>query len=378
MPNMLLKKINGAPLLRPLGVPLDPGTICLIVMRNDAPGIGEFLKTHPKTRLGMVVLPDWTPETGIRIKTGKGEEIPVKGPEVLANTPEFAKVLLCPANPGEAASLLTVLGRYLAESGIKIIYLAGKEAPAHTLRAAMPDFYAKFGERLDADAKLFTDEESRQTYTGRVAAILRGNSGYIPIAPFAEYFHPLVKPETGDVLIDGGVSDMVGAQFELAQAVGETGRIFGFEPIERLAKVARKNLAPLKNYHLQCAGLAEKDGQAIFDDLRDSSHISASSEGPGKVTCELVSIDSFCQHNHINHVDCIKLDVEGSELAALKGARQVILRDHPKLIVCLYHKPVDMVEIPEYLHELAPEYQLFLAHSSCQFMDTVLYARVSG
>ncbi|MCI9079900.1 MAG: FkbM family methyltransferase, partial [Lachnospiraceae bacterium] len=72
----------------------------------------------------------------------------------------------------------------------------------------------------------------------------------------------------------------------------------------------------------------------------------------------------------------MKLDVEGSELATLKGAENIIKNNVPKLAVCLYHKPEDLYEIPLYLKSLVPEYKIKIRHHTYNIYDTVLYASV--
>lgn len=75
-----------------------------------------------------------------------------------------------------------------------------------------------------------------------------------------------------------------------------------------------------------------------------------------------------------DRVTMIKMDVQGAELKSLKGARQTIQRDKPKLAICIYHKPEDMTEIPLYIKELVPEYKFFVRHHSNHASETVLYA----
>ena len=66
--------------------------------------------------------------------------------------------------------------------------------------------------------------------------------------------------------------------------------------------------------------------------------------------------------------------IEGAELEALKGAKETIQRDKPKLAVCIYHRPEDMVEIPLYIKQLVPDYKLYIRHHSNTAGETVLYA----
>ena len=70
----------------------------------------------------------------------------------------------------------------------------------------------------------------------------------------------------------------------------------------------------------------------------------------------------------------LKMDIEGSELKALHGARKIIQRDKPKLAICVYHKPEDIIEIPLYINSLVPEYKFYMRHYGYTPANTVLYA----
>ena len=70
----------------------------------------------------------------------------------------------------------------------------------------------------------------------------------------------------------------------------------------------------------------------------------------------------------------IKMDIEGSELAALKGAVKTIVRGGTMLAVCVYHKPEDLFTIPQYIMSLNKKYKLYMRHYRDFSYDTVLYA----
>ncbi len=63
-------------------------------------------------------------------------------------------------------------------------------------------------------------------------------------------------------------------------------------------------------------------------------------------------------------LDYIKYDVEGSELEALKGSRVSILRNHPKLLVSVYHRNGDLFELPIWIRREFPFYRSFLLRRS--------------
>ncbi len=88
-------------------------------------------------------------------------------------------------------------------------------------------------------------------------------------------------------------------------------------------------------------------------------------------TIEVTSIDKVLQGKEATF---IKMDIEGSELAALQGAKETIQKYRPKLAISLYHKPEDMLEIPNYILNIVPDYKLYLRHYATNLWETVLYA----
>ena len=73
-------------------------------------------------------------------------------------------------------------------------------------------------------------------------------------------------------------------------------------------------------------------------------------------------------------VTFIKMDVEGAELESLKGAKNIILRDCPKLAICIYHKPEDLFEIPILIKEMCREYKIVIRQYADSIFETVCYA----
>ncbi len=71
----------------------------------------------------------------------------------------------------------------------------------------------------------------------------------------------------------------------------------------------------------------------------------------------------------------IKMDIEGSEIPALLGARSIIQSDHPTLAISVYHRGDDLWEIPALLLEMNPGYRLYLRHHAHSICETVCYAK---
>ena len=94
-------------------------------------------------------------------------------------------------------------------------------------------------------------------------------------------------------------------------------------------------------------------------------------QSPSSTSIPIIALDEIAGSWLPTH---IKMDIEGSEMEAIQGARQIIKRFRPNLAIAVYHKPKDIYEIPKYLSELVPSYQFFLRTYGAHGYDTVLYA----
>lgn len=56
----------------------------------------------------------------------------------------------------------------------------------------------------------------------------------------------------------------------------------------------------------------------------------------------------------------IKMDIEGAEAAAIRGAENTIREKRPFLAVCAYHRTSDIYMLPELMKQINPDYKIFL------------------
>lgn len=91
----------------------------------------------------------------------------------------------------------------------------------------------------------------------------------------------------------------------------------------------------------------------------------------GETEIKAEAVDNILDGKHISF---IKMDIEGAELRALYGCRNIIQRQKPKLAISVYHKAQDIVSLADFILSLNPDYKLYLRHYTITEWDTVLYA----
>lgn len=130
--------------------------------------------------------------------------------------------------------------------------------------------------------------------------------------------------------------------------------IWGFEPDRELYKTAKRNLRGCKGVTIVPCATSDFDGTTLVESglgkmqTIDNQYSRDSSSGQ---TFEVLKLDTYFANRDIN--TCfVKMDIEGAELATLKGMRRFIERNTPILAICVYHKLEDIVEIPRLLDSL--------------------------
>lgn len=112
-----------------------------------------------------------------------------------------------------------------------------------------------------------------------------------------------------------------------------------------------KNIIPLQ----KAVGVS---GGETFINLPGTAgaHLSASAKSEIKVKTD--TIDSFVKKLRLTNIKLIKIDIEGLELTAIRGAKETIKKYKPALIVALYHRGQDFFEIPRLLKTIKPTYNM--------------------
>ena len=216
--------------------------------------------------------------------------------------------------------------------------------------------------------ELFADEYSRKTFDAYLKIYEGDPTDDIKLAEDGTYFNDLTDDIHEGGMVDCGAYTGDSIQ-SFVNAYGKGRKIFAFEP-------------DAKNYSKLLANTAGLDVVAVpagvwsaQTTLRFSSGNDAASgiQEEGAIEIKTDTIDHVVGDHKIAF---IKMDVEGSELEALKGAAHVIQRDMPVLAISAYHKQEDLITLPQFIAGCKNEnfkYDIFLRHHGCTVPELVLY-----
>jgi FkbM family methyltransferase len=149
------------------------------------------------------------------------------------------------------------------------------------------------------------------------------------------------------------------------------GHITAFEPdVDNYAKLCNP---PPKGYThekmvFHCCAVGDFPHTSTLVQNGDySSHI-----GPSKHETTVEALDAA--YYLPTPPTFIKMDIEGSELEALWGARRILKEHSPVLAVCAYHTSDHLWQIPLLIHAINPDYKLFLRRYAEGAWELVWYA----
>ena len=168
--------------------------------------------------------------------------------------------------------------------------------------------------------------------SGEVMRVLPGHR-YLSWNP-VEYaaFRNAAAP--GMVALDVGAN--VGAYAVLlGQWVGASGQVYAFEPSQRAFDGLVRHVALNAQAGIVRpvpAAVSDRDGTAalIVAGTAGESRLAGTAESATVIRVPTVTIDSFCAREGVQP-SFIKIDVEGAELAVLRGARETIRRGGDRL-----------------------------------------------
>ena len=214
-------------------------------------------------------------------------------------------------------------------------------------------------DRLDED-------KSRETFLSYLNQRVSGDYGwaenlYDPNHYFAE---DIVKLEN-EIFVDCGA--FTGDTIQELLTKSEPQKVFAFEPDEKNYQTLVKNFASNDNIVcLKLGAFSKKATLSFAGGNADASKI----VDDGAIQIEVDSIDNVLNGEKATF---IKMDIEGAELDALKGAQNTIKNCHPKLAISAYHKFEDLFTLPQYIYSLDNSYKFYLRRHSHLTHELVLY-----
>lgn len=147
----------------------------------------------------------------------------------------------------------------------------------------------------------------------------------------------------GDIVIDGGAFDGF-FTFYAAEIVGDEGKVIAFEPNQTHFKTLVKQKLKKKydNVILINKGLWCEEGLFKLKTKSSGEYMEASfyfdKDNESKImTVSVTSLDQELRKIRIEKVDYIKMDIEGAEIEAIKGAKNLLKNNNINLAIASYH-----------------------------------------
>ena len=163
----------------------------------------------------------------------------------------------------------------------------------------------------------------------------------------AEWTYYVNLLREGMIVFDAG-ANVGNLSLLFSHFVGPSGQVHAFEPtqetFERLQSIVSQ--AGCENIKLNQAAVTDKDGAvelrvygvkyASWNTLanRPLEKYEINAPVPTLQAVAATTIDTYCMENRIDHIDLLKIDVEGAEYQVLRGARKML--ENQKIHACVF------------------------------------------
>lgn len=247
-------------------------------------------------------------------------------------------------------------------------------------KAAAEEYVAAHDIKKDVESvlSLCADNKSREVYQRIINSWLLEeleDDYFSPICSDSQYFDESVfKLKENEVYVDCGAYTGDSAEAFLSACNGQYEKMHLFELDPEIYKSLCKEVPQLHERGsglIQCYPYGVSNENAELKIISGNRNSEIDQEGNrGDTVAKIKKLDNVLLNDRVS---IIKMDIEGAELDALDGSRRIIKRWRPALAICIYHSPRDMLKIPQYIKELAPEYKIYIRHYTDLLFETVCY-----
>lgn len=123
-----------------------------------------------------------------------------------------------------------------------------------------------------------------------------------------------------------------------AELAGPSGRVHSFEPDPLSFGLLKRRTEGRANVTANQMAVGDHTGHITLYCNRSNRadnrvHASLGSETAETVEVPLTTLDDYCEVHKIDHIDAVKMDIQGAEVAALRGFRQTLARTRPQWLM---------------------------------------------
>jgi FkbM family methyltransferase len=247
-------------------------------------------------------------------------------------------------------------------------------------------YFFDHADELQSTVDLLDDEKSKYILTKIVEKHQYGSRDYSDIySPFPYYLREMYEchEHENQIVVDIGAYQGDTVELFIEYLRDKLRKIYAFEPAYENRKLLLKTALRYPSYDIRVFPFAvsDKDGREDFvyvdvcpggSFLKNRMPPYADPRGCDKCYVQTKKLDDLISPEE--KITLIKMDIEGGETDALRGAEKIIKRHKPCLAIAIYHSGSDYVYIPKFIKEIVPEYKLYVRHHSKDFCETVLYA----
>lgn len=245
--------------------------------------------------------------------------------------------------------------------------------PEEAEHVELKDYFLNNQDKIKNAYSLLGDEKSRKIYESNIRAHFLKDYSQCELwedAMDEQYFPndiPFAKGYKKFVDCGGFIGDTVES---LLNKKAEVQSVVTFEPdtdnFKTLSQSQKENSCQVTCF--PCA-VSDKTAFQRFSAARGSGMLCED----GETAILTVSLDEAL-HNY--EPTFIKMDIEGAELNAIHGAKEMICGNTPDLAICVYHRTNHIWDILLLLNSFHLGYKFYLRSYNAYTMETVLYATV--
>lgn len=315
---------------------------------------------------------------GTYIETGLYENQIMKAKVISFNELKMLKdiiVIVTVGNPKDIQKQLKANGIENYKLGDLILNVYTEHYPG--------TYFQKNKTKIPEVFDLLADKKSKEIYTevicNRIAPHLASKT-FDEIYEENEYFTTGIiefDPEN-EYIVDCGayIGDSLNAYMKLSE--NKVGKYYCFELNKETADICQRNIENYKSDRIELIRAGVSDKNEEIEVLNSGANMSVKLSdilytGDTAIKNQIVKLDDILRNEPVTF---IKMDIEGEEIAALGGGKNIIEKYLPKLAISAYHILSDLWEIPLLISSYSKSYRIYYRHHTPTVADTDCYAVV--